>query len=185
MWAGRGKVDLDVSLPCCRHSGYGKTWTAREPEHTAGHGGFLCSCRRSLVGTGLPRPGGGMVSLRAANAPPTAAPRQSRHGQGKSTPSSRNPGGRARGRSALMQPRRRKTNPVRPTRCIHSRGDEIIIWGPVFPGWPGMAARPLIPLFTENLRSCASPLRYRPWSPSPMPSSSLSHRPTAPTSTTG
>src|SRR5271166_3535692 len=34
-----------------------------------------------------------------------------------------------------------------------------------------MAARPLIPLFTEKRRSCASPLRYRPWSPSPLPSS--------------
>jgi len=147
---------------------------------------FYCHCLRSLVATGLPRPrGGGWFHCALTDALPTAAPRQSRLGQGKPTPSSRNPGGQARGRSALMQPRRRKTNPVRPARCIQFRGDEIIIWSPVFPGWPGMAARPLIPLFTEILRSCASPLRYRPWSPSPMPSSSLSHRPTAPTSTTG
>ena len=102
--------------------------------------------------------GGVWFHCALTDALPTAAPRQSRLGQGKPTPSSRNPGGQARGRSALMQPRRRKTNPVRPTRCIHSRGDEIIIWGPVLPGWPGMAARPLIPLFTENLSSSKCPV---------------------------
>ena len=72
------------------------------------------------------------------DAPPNRRPAQSRRGQRKPTPSSRNPGGRARGRSALMQPRRRKTNPGRPGvfSSGETRSSSGALSSPDGPGWP-------------------------------------------------